>query len=82
MLLQLTDLFSQGRMLRHLPQQLADLLSQPRIFRFQSGYVFFCSHGPIVAAYAIPYLSSYLSTMRKQGHAMLAALAAVFAGKP
>jgi transposase len=25
---------------------------------------------------------SYLSTMRKQGHAMLAALAAVFAGKP
>ena len=27
-------------------------------------------------------IRSYLSTMRKQGHAMLAALAAVFAGQP
>ena len=27
-------------------------------------------------------IRSYLSTMRKQGHGMLAALAAVFAGQP
>jgi transposase len=35
-----------------------------------------------VGATAFCHIRSYLSTMRKQGHTMLAALAAVFAGKP
>jgi transposase len=39
-------------------------------FRSQDGATAFCR------------IRSYLSTMRKQGHAMLAALAAVFVGKP
>ena len=39
-------------------------------FRSEAGVTAFCR------------LRSYLSTMRKQGHAMLAALAAVFAGRP
>jgi transposase len=39
-------------------------------FRSEDGATAFCR------------LRSYLSTMRKQGHAMLAALAAVFVGKP
>ena len=39
-------------------------------FRSEVGVTAFC------------HIRSYLSTMRKQGHAMLAALAAVFAGKP
>jgi transposase len=39
-------------------------------FRSQQGATAFC------------HIRSYLSTMRKQGHAMLAALAAVFVGKP
>ena len=39
-------------------------------FRSEDGATAFCR------------IRSYLSTMRKQGHAMLAALAAVFAGQP
>jgi transposase len=39
-------------------------------FRSEDGATAFCC------------IRSYLSTMRKQGHAMLAALAAVFVGKP
>ncbi len=39
-------------------------------FRSEAGATAFC------------HTRSYLSTMRKQGHAMLAALAAVFASKP
>ena len=39
-------------------------------FRSEAGVRAFCR------------IRSYLSTMRKQGHAMLAALAAVFAGRP
>jgi transposase len=39
-------------------------------FRSEAGITAFCR------------IRSYLSTMRKQGHAMLAALAAVFAGRP
>ena len=39
-------------------------------FRSEAGATAFC------------HIRSYLSTMRKQGHPMLAALAAVFAGKP
>src|SRR5438477_5632377 len=39
-------------------------------FRSEDGATAFCR------------LRSYLSTMRKQGHGMLAALAAVFVGKP
>jgi len=39
-------------------------------FRSEAGATAFC------------HIRSYLSTMRKQGHAMLAALAAVFAGTP
>ncbi len=39
-------------------------------FRSEDGTTAFC------------HIRSYLSTMRKQGHTMLAALAAVFAGKP
>jgi hypothetical protein len=35
-----------------------------------------------VATTAFCHIRSYLSTMRKQGHTMLVALAAVFAGKP
>ena len=35
-----------------------------------------------VGATAFCHIRSYLSTMRKQGQSMLAALAAVFAGKP
>jgi transposase len=35
-----------------------------------------------VGTTAFCHIRSYLSTMRKQGHTMLAALAAVFAGKP
>ncbi len=85
LLLQLTDLFSQDRILRHIPQQLADLLSQPRIFRFQSGYAFFCSHGLILAAYAIPYLSSYQKTRGYRAtdvHLYLAALLGALESPP
>lgn len=57
--LQLTALFLQGRIFRHLSQQLAELLTQLGIFRFQLGYTLFYSHGPIVAARAISYLSNY-----------------------
>ena len=39
-------------------------------FRSEDGVTAFCR------------IRSYLSTMRKQGHGMLAALAAVFAGQP
>jgi len=39
-------------------------------FRSDAGATSFCR------------IRSYLSTMHKQGHSMLAALAAVFAGKP
>ena len=39
-------------------------------FRSEEGVTAFCR------------IRSYLSTMRKQGHGMLAALAAVFAGQP
>jgi hypothetical protein len=39
-------------------------------FRSEDGATAFCR------------IRSYLSTMRKQGHTMLAALAAVFVGKP
>ena len=39
-------------------------------FRSEAGATAFCR------------IRSYLSTMRKQGHSMLTALAAVFAGQP
>jgi hypothetical protein len=57
--LQMLNLVSQGGIIRHIPQQLPDLLTQHGIFRFQLGDPFFYTHGPILAALAIPYLCNY-----------------------
>src|SRR6266699_6283358 len=57
--LQLLNLVSQGGIFHHISQQLSDLLKQHGIFRFQLGDAFFYTHGPILAALAIPYLCNY-----------------------